>query len=145
MCLPAVATAGRNSWSQQAYIKASNTETFDHFGYAIALSGDGNTLAVSAVDEDSSVTGIGGNQTDNSAESSGAVYVFTRSGSGWSQQAYIKANNTEAFNVFGWAVALSGDGITLAVGAWGEESNAIGIGGDQTDNSEFDAGALYLY
>jgi hypothetical protein len=44
--------------------------------------------------EDSSATGIGGDKTDNSASTSGAVYVFTRSGSTWSQQAYVKASNT---------------------------------------------------
>src|SRR2546426_10206126 len=67
----------------QAYIKASNTGAADEFGFAVALSGDGNTLAVGAPGEASVATGIGGNQADNTAPSAGAVYVFTRSGATW--------------------------------------------------------------
>ncbi|HEX7841343.1 MAG TPA: hypothetical protein VF469_27885 [Kofleriaceae bacterium] len=62
--------------SPQAYVKASNTGAGDAFGHGIALSGDGSTLAVGAVGEDSAATGINGNQADNSASRAGAVYVF---------------------------------------------------------------------
>ncbi len=55
---------------------------------AVSLSDNGNTLAVGAFGEDSAATGVNGNQNDNTAEEAGAVYVFTRSGSTWSQQAY---------------------------------------------------------
>jgi hypothetical protein len=75
------------------YVKASNTGTDDGFGDRVAFSGDGNTLAISTIDERSDATGIGGNQADNSLESAGAVYVFVRDGLGvWSQQAYVKAS-----------------------------------------------------
>jgi hypothetical protein len=47
----------------------------------------GATLAVGALTEDGGTPGINGNQADNSAASAGAVYVFTRSGASWSQQA----------------------------------------------------------
>ena len=50
----------------------------DQFGFSVALSGDGNTLAVGATTEDSAATGINGNQADDSAQSAGAVYVFSR-------------------------------------------------------------------
>jgi hypothetical protein len=132
-------------WSQQAYVKASNTATSDCFGHALALSADGNTLAVGAYGEDSNATGIGGNQTDNSASASGAVYVYTRSGTTWLQQAYVKASNTEAMDAFGTALALSADGNTLAVGAYGEASNATGIDGNQADNSAANSGAVYVF
>ena len=138
-------THSGSSWSQQAYIKASNTEAFDYFGEAVSLSADGNRLAVGAYGEASNATGIGGNQTDNDASDSGAVYVFIRSGTNWSQQAYIKASNTDAADYFGLAVSFSGDGNTLAAAARDEASNALGIGGDQTDNSATAAGAVYLY
>ncbi len=134
-------------WSQQAYIKASNTGAADNFGWSVALSGD--TLAVSAVGEASAATGIDGDQSDNTAArgdftSAGAVYVFTRDAAGvWSQQAYIKASNTDGIDAFGWSVALSGD--TLAVGALFEESAATGIDGDQSDNSAASAGAVYVF
>ena len=140
-----VFTRNAGIWSQQAYVKASNTGAADGFGNSVALSADGNTLAVGASDEGSNTTGIGGNQADNSASDSGAVYVFTRSAGIWSQQAYVKASNTEANDHFGNSVALSADGNTLAVGAAGESSNATGIGGNQADNSALKAGAVYLY
>ncbi|MCX7800604.1 MAG: FG-GAP repeat protein, partial [Fimbriimonadales bacterium] len=138
-------TRSGSTWSQQAYIKASNTEAFDNFGYSVALSADGNTLAVGAPGEDSNATGVNGNQLDNSASASGAVYIFTRSGSTWSQQAYLKASNTEAGDGFGFSVALSGDGNTLAVGSRFEDSNATGVNGNQWDNSAINSGAVYIF
>ncbi len=133
------------TWVQQAYLKASNTGAGDVFGASVALSADGSTLAVGARDEDSAATDIGGDQADNSAASAGAVYVFTRSGGVWGQQAYVKASNTGAGDAFGIAVSLSADGSTLAVGARDEDSAAIGIGGDQADNAASNAGAVYVF
>ena len=148
------------TWSQQAYLKASNTGAGDQFGYSVAVSGDtvvvgahlrgqqrhgrerqpeqqqrvtaparptsscaagrpgpsrptsrprtpgrddsfgssvavsGDTVVVGACYEDSNATGVNGNQSNNSATDSGAAYVFVRSGTTWSQQAYLKASNT---------------------------------------------------
>ena len=130
-----------NTWSQQAYIKASNTGTGDWFGQSVAISGD--TLVVGATSEDSNATGVGGNQTDDSASVAGAAYVFTRSGTTWSQQAYLKASNTGAGDAFGNTVAISGD--TLVVGSYDEDSNATGINGSQSDNSASNAGAAYVF
>src|SRR5688572_5490747 len=72
--------------AQGAYIKASNTGSLDSFGWAIALSADGTTLAVGAYDEDS---GAVANPNDNSAGNAGAVYIYTRAGETWSFQAYV--------------------------------------------------------
>ena len=130
-----------NVWSQQAYIKASNTEAGDVFGRSVAL--DGDTLVVTAL-EDSSATGINGDQSDNSADRAGAVYVFTRDASDvWSQQAYIKASNTEALDFFGSQIALDGDSIVIA--AVFEDSDANGVNGDQSDNSADRSGAAYVF
>src|SRR5262249_51872413 len=82
--------------AQQAYVKASNTDSNDEFGFALAVSADGSTMAVGAYGEASTATGVGGNQTINTAQFAGAVYVFTRSGTTWTQQAYIKASNAQA-------------------------------------------------
>lgn len=133
------------TWSQQAFITASNTNGSDFFSNGLSLSGDGNTLAVGAFGEESSAIGINGNEADNSASDSGAVYVFTRTGTTWSQEAYIKASNAEADDDFGWSVALSYDGNTLAVGARAEASNANGVNGDQTNNSSLNSGASYIF
>ena len=131
-------------WSQEAYVKASSSDPDDLFGYSLSLSNDGNTLAVGAIFEDSSTTGIN-TAPDEAAADAGAAYVFARSGSTWSQQAYVKASNTGSLDRFGYSVALSGDGDTLAVGAAGEASNATGINGDQTNNSLGGAGAVYVF
>jgi hypothetical protein len=133
------------AWSQQAYIKSSNAAEGDRFGYALALSDDGSTLSVGAIGEDSVSTGPGGNQADNSAEQAGATYVFTRSGGAWTQQAYLKASNTQAGDMFGFCVAMSGDGNTLGVCAYDEDSSAEGIDGDQKDNSSNGSGAAYVF
>jgi len=127
-----------STWVQQAYIKASNTDGLDDFGYSLALSGD--TLVVGAYGEDSSANG---NQEDNGTENSGAVYVFVRNGSKWSQQAFLKASNTGVNDFFGSSVSLSGD--TLAVGAYGEASSARGVNGDQADNTAVSSGAAYVF
>jgi hypothetical protein len=129
------------TWSQEAYVKASNPGAYDQFGSAVAMSGD--TLVVAAAGEDSSATGVDGNQSSNSAGSSGAVYVFTRSNDIWTQQAYIKASNTEANDGFGSSLALEGD--TLVVGAAGEDSSASGVDGNQADDSASAAGAVYVF
>ncbi|MCZ7553518.1 MAG: FG-GAP repeat protein [Anaerolineales bacterium] len=128
-------------WSQQAYLKASNTNAGDRFGYSVAVSGD--TVVVGALYEDSSATGVNGNGGDNSAASAGAAYVFGRSGGVWSQQAYLKASNTDASDGFGYSVAISGD--TLVVGAPGEDSSATGVNGNGGDNSAASAGAAYVF
>jgi len=143
-----------SSWSQQTYLKASNTGQGDDFGYSVSLNDEGTTLAVGAPGESSAATGVNGeSQSDDSQPSAGAVYVFTYSIAGptlWSQQAYIKASNpdgdtdfTDEADRFGYSVSVDGD--TLAVAAPQEESNATGIDGNQSDNSVRKAGAVYMF
>jgi len=129
------------NWSQQAYLKASNAEGGDRFGSVVAISGD--TIVVGADQEDSEATGVNGNQSDNSASRSGAAYVFVRSGTTWSQEAYLKASNTDANDQFGTVAAI--DGETLVAGAQFEDSNATGIGGNQSNNFGGASGAVYIF
>lgn len=131
-------------WTQQAYIKASNTVFQHKFGIALALSGD--TLAVGAPDDRTCATGVNGDQQTTGCNSSGAVFVFTRTGDVWSQQAFVKPSHTDPGimgGFFGTSVALSGD--TLAVGATFEASCASGINGDQTNTACPNAGAAYIF
>lgn len=127
------------------YLKASNTGEFDRFGAAIAMSADGSTLAVAALEEDGNGTGTTGDQANNTASNAGAVYVYVRAATGWTQQAYLKASNSGAGDGFGHALALSADGTTLAVGAPGEDSNSTTINGVSSNNSATDAGAAYVF
>jgi hypothetical protein len=129
------------NWSQQAYLKASNTDAGDEFGYSVAVSQE--TAVIGALFEDSAATGVNGNQADNSATTSGAAYVFIRDGTNWSQQAYLKASNTEAGDGFGISVAVSGS--TVVVGSNVEDSNSTGVNGDQSNNDANGSGAAYVF
>jgi hypothetical protein len=130
-----------NTWTHQAYLKASNAGRYDHFGGAAAISGD--TIVVGAWGEYSNATGVNGNQNDDSLSAAGAAYVFVRSGTNWTQQAYLKASNTGEGDFFGQAVAVSGN--VIVVGAPSERSNATGVNGDQTNDSKTGAGAAYVF
>jgi hypothetical protein len=132
------------SWLQDTYIKASNTGLNDKFGIALSLSSDGSLLAVGANTESGSATGINGADNDL-ANQSGAAYLFSNSSGIWAQQAYIKAINAGELDRFGVSVALSADGNVMAVGANDEDGSATGIGGDSSDTTTSDSGAVYLY
>ncbi|HBR52231.1 MAG TPA: hypothetical protein DEA71_19415 [Nitrospira sp.] len=129
-----------SSIAQQAYLKASNPDPNDKFGSAIAI--DGDTLVVGAQEKDSGSSRITGNQSNNSGNDIGTVYVFVRSGGIWTQQAYLKASNPDDLDTFGTSVAISGN--TIVVGAQGEDSNASGVTGNQSNNSVAQAGAAYV-
>jgi len=129
------------TWTQQAYLKASNTDAGDRFGWTVAVSGD--TLVVGAPYEDSTATGVDGDETTNAAGQAGAAYVFVRSGTTWAQQAYLKASNAQAADYFGYAVSVSGD--TIVVGAVDEASAATGVDGNQANNSVAGSGAAYVF
>ena len=127
------------TWSQQAYLKASNTDAAARFGSSVAVAGD---LAVVGSNwENSGTTGV--NSTpDTSASRSGAAYVFERSGTQWSQKAYLKAANTGSNDSFGQSVAVSGE--TVVVGSYNEDSGTTGIN-STPDESAVDSGAAYIF
>ena len=138
-----VHTGGK--WSQQAHVRAFNARENDQFAWALAMSRDGNTIAIGSHLEDSGAKGVNGDQSDASMEDSGAVYVYTRSGTTWNPTAYVKASNTKPAAEFGISVALNGDGKVLAAGATKENSAAKGVNGKQGDTSAVNAGAAYIY
>ena len=123
-----------DSVAATGYFKAPNADANDQFGWDIALSGDGATLAVGAPAEDSASSGTfapGGMGYETALDSdgasfSGAVTVYRRSDSEWSLEAFVKAPVAGDFDAFGGALALSGDGATLAVGAPTEDSASTG-------------------
>jgi hypothetical protein len=127
------------TWSQQAYLKASNTGFNDQFGTAVAVSGD--TIVVGAPLEDGGGAGINPPSNED-ATASGAAYVFVRSGSTWTQQAYLKASNPGANDNFGSAVAI--DGNTVVVGAYLEDGGGTGVNPPPNEGSG-DSGAAYVY
>ena len=107
-----VFTRSGTTWTQQQKIQASDAEGSDNFGVSVDI--DGDTLVVGAWNE------------DTGASNAGAAYIFTRSGSTWSQQAKLTANDAEADDMFGNAVSVDGD--TVAVAAYHEDTTASGAG-----------------
>ena len=106
------------TWSQQATLVASDATDDDNFGTSVAIYGD--TIVVGAEFEDA--LGV----------QSGSAYVFTRSGTTWTEQAKLLADDGEGFDQFGSAVAISDD--TIVVGA-------------QSDNHPgfSDSGSAYIF
>ncbi|MCB9229523.1 MAG: hypothetical protein H6618_07925 [Deltaproteobacteria bacterium] len=136
-----------NSWSAEAFIKPSNAGSGDNFGTSVAISGD--TLVVGAPYEDSNqttVTNGASASSDDSNADSGAVYIFSRSGTTWTQSAYLKAPNNDAGDLFGQRVAIDGD--TVIIGATGEDAADTTITNGTTasaDNTATDKGAAYIF
>lgn len=98
-----VYTRSEGTWSQQAKLTAADAGTVDIFGVRVAISGD--TALIAARRDDDDVNGV----------DSGSAYVFIRSGTSWTQQAKLTANDAEAGDLFGFSVALYGDtGIVTA-------------------------------
>jgi hypothetical protein len=139
------------AWRQDAYLKGSRSEGNDALGFSVAVSGDGSTIVAGAGDESCLVGGINpqgcdmDKPKDASGGSAGAAYVWVRSGSRWTEQAFIKASNPDLQDLFGANLAVSSDGNTLLVGAAMEDSRARGVNGQQQDNSATESGAAYLF
>lgn len=138
-----------SAWLPQAYLKAPNPSASDEFGYAVAI--DGDTVVVGARYEDSStdviIHGSDLSGIDGGANESGAVYVFTRSGTTWTHQAYIKSPLNHNGDQFGWSAVISGD--TLAVSEPEDDSTTKEIinGSDlsSADNSGYGRDAVHVF
>jgi hypothetical protein len=116
-----VFTRSGGTWTQQQKLTGNDLNGTAELGWSVALSADGNTAIV-------------GGPGDN--DSTGAVWVFTRSGSTWSQQG-PKLTGTNATGAgcaqpgvvgsaeLGYSVAVSGDGNTAIVGGWAD-NDALG-------------------
>ena len=91
------------TWTQEQKLTASNASTGDEFGYDVSISKDGTRVAVGAPYEDTTNT------------DSGAVYVFSRSGTTWSEEQLIAEPSVNDY--FGWSVSLNEDSTKLAVGS----------------------------
>ncbi|NOS99009.1 MAG: hypothetical protein HOP29_00085 [Phycisphaerales bacterium] len=100
-------------WSQQAKLTAADAGADDQFGGSVGISGD--TVIV------------GSRNDDDVAPNSGAAYVFVRSGTVWSQQAKLKASDSNASDFFGESVSI--DGETALIGTPDDDEAAGGAGG----------------
>jgi RHS repeat-associated protein len=113
-------------WKQQGeallpFDEAAEDEP--EFGYSVALSNNGNTALVG-----------GPNDRGASGESDGAAWVFTREGSSWSKQEKLNSISPKYGEKVGNSVALSANGNTALVGAWGYGVKGTSYGAFYTFN-----------
>ena len=92
-----VFTRSGTTWTQQQNLKGSDTASGDNFGFSVGISGD--TVVVGAIID----------------APSGSAYVFTRSGTTWTQQQKLTASDTTSGEQFGRSIAVKGN--TTVVGA----------------------------
>jgi len=112
-----------STWNREAKLAPSGGDANDEFGGSVALSRDGTTALVGAWRDD-----------DAGAEFVGSTYVFSRTSDGWMHEAILAANDGEEDDFFGESVALSSDGRTALIGAFGD--------GDPNGG---DAGSAYVF
>ena len=114
-----------STWTQQQKIQASDAQAGDNFGQSVSISSDGSYAIIGAHREDGAIT------------DAGAAYIFSRSGSTWTQERKITASDAQASDFFGFSVSISSDGSYAIVSAYGEDGGA----GDTITA----AGAAYIY
>ena len=105
-------TRSGSTWTEEQKIQASDKETDDLFGRSVSISMD--TVVVGAYLE------------DTGGESAGAAYIFTRSGTTWTEEQKIQSSDIEAYDSFGYSVSISGD--TAIIGAYKEDTGASNAG-----------------
>ncbi|MBW2078208.1 MAG: FG-GAP repeat protein [Deltaproteobacteria bacterium] len=106
-----------STWVEEVKLKAGDAEGYDYFGDCVSISGD---YAIAGAPYD-----------DDRGYNSGAAYIFRREGDTWIEEAKLTADDSAAFDNFGYSVAISGD--YAIVGAYG--------------NSEYGSysGAAYIF
>lgn len=116
-----VYTRNNDSWLSQKLI-ASDADVSDRFGWHVAVSRDASTLIVGAI------TG------DGSVENSGCAYLYKKNGSNWVETYKFYPSDSSGSDRYGRIVAISEDGRTIAIGAYGHSLSG--------SNHE---GAVYVY
>jgi hypothetical protein len=134
----------RGMWFAQAHITSIDSGARGAFANSLALSGNGQTLAVGAQWADHGPLG-GEAAAADVISAAGVTYVYERVDGQWLQQAHLTASNRRPDDRFGATVALSANGATLAVGALWENSAALGVGGDQANTAARRSGAVYMF
>jgi hypothetical protein len=114
-------TRNGSTWTERAKLVASDGAGGDYFGWSVTLSSDGNTALIGAYGDDDKGT------------NSGSAYVFTRSGTTWTEQAKLVASDGAGGDWFGWSVSLSSDGNTALIGAHWDDDRGT------------DSGAAYIF
>ena len=104
-------------WVQHQKLHASDADSGDEFGTTLAMSGD---YAI-----------VGAPRKDDAGRNSGTVYIFTRQGTEWVEQAKLVAPDARAGDYFGISVAIDGDTVL--------------VGGHRINKPTADAGSVYVF
>jgi len=102
-----VYTRSGTVWTKQAKLTASDGAEGDRFGNSVAVNVDADTIVIGAYGDD----------TEN-GDNSGSAYVYTYSGTSWTEQAKLTASDGAAYDGFGNSVAI--DGYTIVIGAYSD-------------------------
>ncbi|QDG49413.1 hypothetical protein FIV42_01265 [Persicimonas caeni] len=117
-----------STWAQSAVLKpdvgGGRPNGTGGYGFGVSVDVDGDTLVVG--------DSLGG-----------LVHVYTGSGDTWTAQATLTSSNFDDGDLFGGAIALSGD--TLVVGAMTEKSDSSASAPDPDDNTGLEIGAAYVF
>ncbi len=103
------------SFIQEQKLTASDGVTGDGLGASMTISADGTRMVAGAPGANSNT---------------GAVYIYLRSGTTWTEEQKLTASDGVAGDTFGLATSMSADGTRIAVGAYGVATNT---------------GAVYVY
>ncbi len=121
-------------WTLNATLTASDGTSGDGFGSSVSLSSDGSTALIGAPYSDIDL--LDSNNEIVKITNAGAAYIFTCSGTTWSQKAKLSTSDCEGDDHFGYSVSLSSDGSTALLGVPGGEAAYIFKTTNwQTDNS----------
>ena len=97
--------SGTNTWDEEQILTGLNLENGDYFGCKVAISYNGDRIIIGATYDNEEMI------------SSGAAYVFTRSGTTWTEINKIKKPNPATNDCFGESICLAGDGKSFVIGA----------------------------
>ena len=129
------------TWTQSGVLAAPVPRASDYFGARVALTD--TALLVGSNGESSGARGLNGDASRTDGAGSGAAYLYARQGESWTESAYIKSENSDKTDDFGFYVALSDS--TVVVSAIWEASATQGINGNAGDNSASKSGAVYVF
>ena len=116
-----VFTRSGSTWTQQQKLVASDAQAADKFGQSVSISSTASHVI------------IGAQYEDTGGSNAGAAYIFTRSGSTWTQQQKIQSSDIQAGDYFGWSASINSNGTYYI------------IGGPREDTGGTSAGAAYIY
>ena len=97
--------SGTSTWNQQAKIQHSDSGYAHYFGERVSINHDGTIVICGAI-------GV-----DYPYPDAGAAYIFTRSGSTWTERSKIQAQDIGHADHFGRSLAMSGDGSMVLIGS----------------------------